>query len=80
MLPDMHKLTKRIESDVFWSFFSSTITVTYFWRLRITFCVFYYSQTEEVEEPEGFRCPKCQIACPDYDTLNLHVNECLDQD
>ncbi len=44
-------------------------------RLKL---VVFVSQTEE--EEHGFRCPKCDIACPDYDTLNLHVNECLDQD
>ena len=48
--------------------------------IKSNFMCFLRFQTEEVEEPEGFRCPKCQISCPDYDTLNLHVNECLDQD
>ena len=24
-------------------------------------------------------CPKCGIECPDTDTLNIHVQDCLDQ-
>ncbi len=35
---------------------------------------------DEREEQPEFQCPKCQMTCPDFDTLNLHVNDCLDAD
>ncbi|XP_046569129.1 NF-kappa-B essential modulator-like [Haliotis rubra] len=35
-------------------------------------------QIEEEEAP--LVCPQCNLTCPDMDTLQIHVIECLDQD
>ncbi|KAL5014121.1 hypothetical protein ScPMuIL_008391 [Solemya velum] len=36
------------------------------------------SQHDEGEHPL-FNCPKCDMQCPDIDTLQIHVMECIDQ-
>lgn len=36
--------------------------------------------SQEGEEPQQFECPKCNQTCPDMDTLQIHVLDCIDQD
>lgn len=38
-----------------------------------------FSAMETMDNAE-YHCPKCRRKCPDFDTLNIHVNECLDED
>ncbi|XP_064604800.1 optineurin-like [Liolophura sinensis] len=40
--------------------------------------VFDYTQMDEI--CGGHHCPKCGVQCPDIDSLQLHVIECLDND
>ncbi|XP_061187391.1 optineurin-like [Saccostrea echinata] len=39
-----------------------------------------HSESGEGEEPHQFECPKCNQTCPDMDTLQIHVLDCIDQD
>uniref|UniRef100_A0A8W8M5U9 CCHC NOA-type domain-containing protein n=1 Tax=Magallana gigas TaxID=29159 RepID=A0A8W8M5U9_MAGGI len=36
--------------------------------------------SQEGEELQQFECPKCNQTCPDMDTLQIHVLDCIDQD
>lgn len=39
-----------------------------------------HSGSQEGEDPQQFECPKCNQTCPDMDTLQIHVLDCIDQD
>nr|XP_022302168.1 optineurin-like [Crassostrea virginica]XP_022302169.1 optineurin-like [Crassostrea virginica] len=36
--------------------------------------------SQDTEEMHQFECPKCNQTCPDMDTLQIHVLDCIDQD
>ncbi|XP_052678739.1 NF-kappa-B essential modulator-like [Crassostrea angulata] len=36
--------------------------------------------SQKGEELQQFECPKCNQTCPDMDTLQIHVLDCIDQD